>query len=148
MIFFFATTIFFYSFSAHGDIACMREGCSGGYSFVYTSRHCRRWRLRMEVKIVAGSLFAHCKKNAYFYSVTAEKWLVVSLPNFVITRKTFLSIPCMGVLIIKIKIKDDLGHRPWGLSWPLLRYWSLQWLVGHCTNPPVYINGGGMLLLI
>ena len=40
------------------------------YSFVYTSGHCRRWRSRMEVKIMAGSLFVHCK-IAYFYSVTA-----------------------------------------------------------------------------
>ena len=39
-------------------------------SFVYTSGHCRRWRSRMEVKIMAGSLFVHCK-IAYFYSVTA-----------------------------------------------------------------------------
>ena len=31
------------------------------YSFVYTSGHCLRWRWRMEVKIVDGSLFVHCK---------------------------------------------------------------------------------------
>ena len=60
---------------------------------VYTSGHCRRWRSRMEVKIVAGSLFAHCK-IAYFYSVTAEKWLIISLPNFATMRKTHLSISC------------------------------------------------------
>ena len=41
-------------------------------SFVYTSGHCRRWRSRMEVKIMAGSLLVHCK-IAYFYSMTAEK---------------------------------------------------------------------------
>ena len=63
------------------------------YSFVYTSGHCRRWRSRMEVKIMAGSLFVHCK-IAYFYSVTAEKWLVVSLPNFVMIRMTHLPISC------------------------------------------------------
>ena len=59
-------------------------------SFVYTSGH---WRSRMEVKIMAGSLFVHCK-IAYFYSVTAEKWLVVSLPNFVMIRMTHLPISC------------------------------------------------------
>ena len=59
-------------------------------SFVYTSGHCRS---RMEVKIVAGSLFVHCK-IAYFYSVTAEKCLIVSLPNFVTMRKILLSISC------------------------------------------------------
>ena len=63
------------------------------YSFVYTSGHCRRWRSRMEVKIMAGSLFVHCK-IAYFYSVTAEKWLIVSLPNFVTIRRTYFSISC------------------------------------------------------
>ena len=63
------------------------------YSFVYTSVHCRRWRSRMEVKIMAGSLFVHCK-IAYFYSVTAEKWLIVSLPNFVTIRRTHFSISC------------------------------------------------------
>ena len=61
-------------------------------SFVYTSGHCRRWRSRMEVKIMAGSLFVHCK-IAYFYSVTAEEWLIVSLPNFV-TIRTHFSISC------------------------------------------------------
>ena len=62
-------------------------------SFAYTSGHCRRWRSRMEVKIMAGSLFVHCK-IAYFYSVTAEKWLIVSLPNFVTIRRTHFSISC------------------------------------------------------
>ena len=38
-------------------------------------------------------LFVHCK-IAYFYLVTAEKWLVVSLPNFLTMRKTLLSISC------------------------------------------------------
>ena len=62
-------------------------------SFVYTSGHCRRWRSCMEVKIMAGSLFVHCK-IAYFYSVTAEKWLIVSLPNVVMIRRTHFSISC------------------------------------------------------
>ena len=61
------------------------------YSFVYTSGHCRRWRSRMEVKIVPVSLFVHCK-IAYFYLVTAEKWLVVLLLNFLTMRKALLSI--------------------------------------------------------
>ena len=64
--------------------------CSVFNSFVYT---CPTWRSRLEVKIVAGSLFVHCK-TAYFYSVTEEKWLVVSLPNFVTMSKTYLSISC------------------------------------------------------
>ena len=63
------------------------------YSFIYTSGHCRRWHSRMEVQIVAGSLFVHCK-IAYFHSGTAEKWLVVSIPNFLTMRKTPLSISC------------------------------------------------------
>ena len=62
-------------------------------SFVYTSGHCRRWCSRMEVKIMAGSLFVHCK-IVYFYSVITEKWLVVSLPNFVMIRGAHLSISC------------------------------------------------------
>ena len=66
---------------------------SHGHSSVYTSGHCRRWRSRMEVKIMAGSLFVHCK-IAYFYSVTAEKWLIVSLPNFVTIRRIHFSISC------------------------------------------------------
>ena len=55
-----------------------------------TSGHCRRWRSRMEVKIMAGSLFVHCK-IAYFYSLTVEKWLIVSLPNIVTIRRTHFS---------------------------------------------------------
>ena len=76
------------------DMSRARPSCrSWPDSLVYTSGRCRRWRLRMEVKIMAGSLFVHCK-IAYFYSVTAEKWLVVSLPNFVTIRRTHLSISC------------------------------------------------------
>ena len=76
------------------------------YSFVYTSGHCRRWRSRMEVKIMAGSLFVHCK-IAYFYSVTTKKWLVVSLPNFLTMRKTHLSKSCKifsSIRTTKLKI--------------------------------------------
>ena len=62
-------------------------------SFVYTSGHCCRWHSHMEVKIVAWSLFVH-RKIAYFYSVTAEKCLIISLPNFVTMRETLLSISC------------------------------------------------------
>ena len=75
------------------------------YSFVYTSGHCRRWRSRMEVKIMAGSLFVHCK-IAYFYSVTAEKWLIVSLPNFVTIRRTYFSISWL------LKLSDTLNLKP------------------------------------
>ena len=76
------------------------------YSFVYTSGYCRRWRSRMEVKIMAGSLFVHCK-IAYFYSVTTKKWLVVSLPNFLTMRKTHLSKSCKifsSIRTTKLKI--------------------------------------------
>ena len=69
------------------------RGLMAPNSSVYTSGHCRRWRSRMEVKIMAGSLFVHCK-IAYFYSVTAEKWLIVSLPNFVTIRRIHFSISC------------------------------------------------------
>ena len=41
------------------------------YCFVYSSGHCRRWCSRMQVKIVAGSFFVHCK-IAYFKAVTTE----------------------------------------------------------------------------
>ena len=75
------------------DIPAHNPKASVMNSFVYTSGHCRRWRSRMEVKIMAVSLFVHCK-IAYFYSVTTEKWLVVSLPNFVTIRRTRLSISC------------------------------------------------------
>ena len=70
-------------------------------SVVYTSGHCRRWRSRKEVKIVAGLVFFHCK-IAYFYSVTVEKWLVVSLPNLMTMRKTRLSIPCKFFGLIRM----------------------------------------------
>ena len=40
---------------------------------------------------------------------------------------------------IRDKIKDSLGHRPGGLSWPLLRHWKLHWLVGHCNYPSVCV---------
>ena len=75
-------------------------------SFVYTSGHCRRWRSRMEVKIMAGSLFVHYK-IAYFYSVPTKKWLVVSLPNFLTMRKTHLSKSCKifsSIRTTKLKI--------------------------------------------
>ena len=45
----------------------------------------------MQAKIVAGSLFVHCK-IAYFNSVTTEQWLPVSLWNFMTIRKTHLTI--------------------------------------------------------
>ena len=76
------------------------------HSFVYTSGHCRRWRSRMEVKIMARSLFVHCK-IAYFYSVTTKKRLVVSLPNFETMRKTHLSKSCKifsSIRTTKLKI--------------------------------------------
>ena len=82
----------------------------GGYSCVYTSGHWRRWRLHMEVKIVAGSLFVHCK-IAYFHSVTAENWLVISLPNFVTMRKTHLSISCKIFSWIRMTKLKDTRHR-------------------------------------
>ena len=114
------------------------------HSFVYTSGHCCRWRSRMEVKIMAGSLFVHCK-IAYFYSVTAEKWLIVSLPNFVMIRKTHLSIPCKifsWIRTTKLKIhamefcdfiKDSVS--PSGLFVPCSLTVTSTWrprLTAHC----------------
>ena len=114
------------------------------YSFVYTSGHCRRWRSRMEVKIMAGSLFVHCK-IAYIYSVTAEKWLIVSLSNFVTIRKTHFSISCKifsWIRSTKLKIhtmefcdfiKDSVS--PSGLFVPcsltVTSTWR-PWLTAHC----------------
>ena len=114
------------------------------YSFVYTSGHCRRWRSRMEVKIMAGSLFVHCK-IAYFYSVTAEKWLIVSLPNFVTIRRTHFSISCKifsWIRLTKLKIhameicdfiKDSVS--PSGLFVPCSLTVTSTWrpmLTAHC----------------
>ena len=58
--------------------------------FGYTSGHCRRWCSRMQLKIMAGSLFAHCKIT-YFNSAVTEHWLVVSLGRVTI-RKTLFTI--------------------------------------------------------
>ena len=113
-------------------------------SFVYTSGHCRRWRSRMEVKIMAGSLFIHCK-IAYFYSVTAENWLIVSLPNFVTIRRTHFSISCKifsWIRSTKLKIhalefcdfiKDSVS--PSGLFVPCSLTVTSTWrprLTAHC----------------
>ena len=114
------------------------------HSFVYTSGHCRRWRSRMEVKIMAGSLFVHCK-IAYFYSVAAEKWLIVSLPNFVTIRRTHFSISCKifsWICLTKLKIhamefcdfiKDSVS--PSGLFVPCSLTVTSTWqprLTAHC----------------
>ena len=66
----------------------------------------------MEVKIIAGSLFVHCK-IAYFYSVTAEKWLIVSLPNFVMIRRTHFSTGLAGFF----PLVEETGLNP-GLNRP------------------------------
>ena len=114
------------------------------HSFVYTSRHCRRWRSRMEVKIMAGSLFVHCK-IAYFYSVTADKWLILSLPNFVTIRRTHFSVSCKifsWIRSTKLKIhavefcdfiKDSVS--PSGLFVPCSLTVTSTWrprLTAHC----------------
>ena len=119
-----------------------RSECN--YSFVYTSGHCRRWRSRMEVKIMSGSLFVHCK-IAYFYSVTAEKWLIVSLPNFVTIIRTHFSISCKifsWIRWTKLKIhamefcdfiKDSVS--PSGLFVPCSLTVTSRWrprLTAHC----------------
>ena len=113
-------------------------------SFVYTSGHCHRWRSRMEVKIMAGSLFVHCK-IVYFYSVTAEKWPVISLPNFVTIIRTHLSISCKifsWIRTTKLKIyamefcdfmKDSVS--PSGLFVPCSLTVTSTWqprLTAHC----------------
>ena len=113
-------------------------------SFVYTSGHCHRWRSRMEVKIMAGSLFVHCK-IAYFYSVTADKWLIVSLPNFVTIRRTHFSVSCKifsWIRSTKLKIhavefcdfiKDSVS--PSGLFVPCSLTVTSTWrprLTAHC----------------
>ena len=114
------------------------------HSFVYTSGHCRRWRSRMEVKIMAGSLFVHCK-IAYFYSVTADKWLIVSLPNFVTIRRTHFSVSCKifsWIRLTELKIhavefcdfiKDSVS--PSGLFVPCSLTVTSTWrprLTAHC----------------
>ena len=113
-------------------------------SFVYTSGHCRRWCSRMEVKIMAGSLFVHCK-IAYFYSVTAGKSLIVSLPNFVTIGRTHFSISCKifsWIRLTKLKIhamefcdfiKDSVS--PSGLFVPCSLTVTSTWrprLTAHC----------------
>ena len=128
------------------DLCCHMASLdhNGLNSFVYTSGHCRRWRSRMEVKIMAGSLFVHCK-IAYFYSVTAEKWLIVSLPNFVTIRRTHFSISCKifsWIRSTKLKIhamefcdfiKDSVS--PSGLFVPCSLTVTSTWrprLTAHC----------------
>ena len=115
-------------------------------SFVYTSGHCRRWRSRMEVKIMAGSLFVHCK-IAYFYSVTAEKWLIVSLPNFVTIRRTHFPISCKifsWIRLTKLKIhamefcdfiKDSVS--PSGLFVPCSLTVASTWRPGLTAHYPI-----------
>ena len=59
----------------------------------------------MEVKIIAVYLFVHCKV-AYFYSVTAAKGRIVSLPYFVTIRRTHFPISCqMFSWIRSMKLK-------------------------------------------
>ena len=123
---------------------CIPIGCHLLYSFVYTSGHCRRWRSHMEVKIKAGSLFVHCK-IAHFYSVTAEKWLIVSLPNSVTLRSTHFFISCKifsWIRLTKLKIhamefcnfiKDSVS--PSGLFVPCSLTVTSTWqprLTAHC----------------
>ena len=122
----------------------LRSTVACNNSFVYTSGHCRRWRSRMEVKIMAGSLFVHCK-IAYIYLVTAEKWLVISLPNFVMIRMTHLPISCKifsWIRTTKLKIhamefcdfiKDSVS--PSGLFVPCSLTVTITWrprLTAHC----------------
>ena len=135
-----STEMINFKWSIHGAEATY----NGFHSFVYTSGHCRRWRSRMEVKIMAGSLFVHCK-IAYSYSVAAEKWLIVSLPNFVTIRRTHFSISCKILSWIrstKLKIhamefcdfiKDSVS--PSGLFVPCSLTVTSTWrprLTAHC----------------
>ena len=138
--------IFLYFFNSRGRVPLAGNSLRAekSHSFVYTSGHCRRWRSRMEVKIMAGSLFVHCK-IAYFYSVTAEKWLIVSLPNFVTIRSTHFSISCKifsWIRSTKLKIhamefcdfiKDSVS--PSGLFVPCSLTVTSTWrprLTAHC----------------
>ena len=66
---------------------------------------------------------------AYFYSVTVEKWLVVSLPNFVTMRKAHLSISCKIFSWIRTTKLKDTRHG-------ILRFYkgfcSPEWFI--CTS--------------
>ena len=100
------------------------------FHLLYTSGHCLRWRSRMEMKIMAGSLYmlyAHCK-IAYFYSVTAEKWLFVSLPNFVTMRRTHLSISSKIFSWIRTTKLKDTRH---GIFWFYKGFCKPKWFI--CT---------------
>ena len=88
-----------------------REYAECRNSFIYSSGHCCRSCPHMQVKIVAGSLFDHCK-IARFNLVTTEQWLVVLLRNFVPLRKTLLTISCKifsWIRMMKLKIHGILG---------------------------------------
>ena len=77
--------------SWHNEATYIPVIIASGISFVYTSGHCHRRRSRMQVKIVAGPLFAH-HKIAHFNCVVTEHWLVVLLWGFVTIRKTVFTI--------------------------------------------------------
>ena len=110
-------------------------------SFVYSSGHSRRWRSRMEVKIMAVPLFAHCKFN----SAVTEHWIVLSVRDFVTIRKTIFTISYekfSGINRTKLKIDAvKVSHfiRECVARWPLLSPQSLTvtstWrprLTAHC----------------
>ena len=101
-------------------------------------------KVRMRVTSASGQEFVHCE-IAYFYSMTVEKWLVVSLPNFVTIRRTHLSISCkifswFRTTTLKIHamefcdfIKDSVSSS--GLFVPCLLTMTSTWrprLTAHC----------------
>ena len=113
-------------------------------SFVYSSGHFRRWRSRMEVKIMAVPLFVHCK-IALFNSAVTEHWIVLSVRDFVMIRKTIFTISYekfSGINRTKLKIDAvKVSHfiRECVSRWPLLSPQSLTvtstWrprLTAHC----------------
>ena len=120
--------------------ACLHSiGEVTAFFHLHIAGHCRRWRSRMEVKIMARSLFVHCK-IAYFYSATAEKWLIVSLPNFVTIRRTHFSISWIRSTKLKIQAMEfcdfiKYSVSPSGLFVPYSLTVTSTWrprLTAHC----------------
>ena len=104
-----------------------------------------RWAVVGAWQMILSSTHPGTAVGAYFYSVTAEKWLIASLPNFETIRRTHLSISCKifsGIRMTKLKIhamefcdfmKDSVS--PCGLFVPCsLTVTSTWWprLTAHC----------------
>ena len=129
-----------------GRLTCPEKSGQREYPMISGLVRKKRYGIQCPENIGPAStcLFVHCK-IAYFYSVTAEKWLIVSLPNFVTIRRTHFSISCKifsWIRSTKLKIramefcdfiKDSVS--PSGLFVPCSLTVTSTWrprLTAHC----------------